>query len=142
MLSKEHWYATYNEDRDSFVVEAAGWQNGCPNIEYRFINFIVPNVGHKLGAIDKRWLSNGHLCSDIYTFKTYRSEKDFKADLKHRMIAARQLAQANRRDCFLCLLDLVKARAVKEGREYASILDRDGLFDIGLEDAYLWRGDA
>src|SRR5690606_32997022 len=120
MLSKEYWYATYSEERDSFVVEAAGWENGCPNIEYGFIYFIDPLVRRRLGAIDKRWLSNGHLCSDIYTFKTYRSEKDFKADLDRMMTEARQVSQANRRDYFLCLLDMVKARAVKEGREYAS----------------------
>ncbi len=132
------WYATYNEERGSFVVEAAGWEEGCPNIEYRFRYFIDPCTGHRLGAIDKRWLSNGYLSNDLYTFKGYRGPKEFEADVQRMMTEARQLAQTKQRDFFLCMLDLVKKRAVKDRREYAYILDYDTLFDIGPEDAYRW----
>ncbi len=139
MIEKTYGYATYHQDRDSFVVEDAGWEDDCPVIEYRFVYFIDPNTCRKLGGIDKRYLEYGYLVNDIYVFKTYRSKPKFQADIKMMMANALQRSQATGRDYFLCVLDLVKLRAVRSKREYPYILDYDELFDIGPLDAYHWR---
>jgi hypothetical protein len=138
MSDPTQWYATYNAERDSFVVEEAGWEANSPVIEYRFVYLIDPNTKRKLGGIDKIWIENGHRGKDFYAFKSYRSKKAFEEDIARIMEEAKGLAQVNNRDYFLCILDLVKARAVRAGREYATIKYYDELFDIGPTDAYRW----
>ena len=141
MLDRKKWYAIYDEERDSFVVQAAGWKNDDPMIEYRLIFHIDTRTQRKLGAIDKIWYEGAYRCNDIYDFRTYPSKKAFEVDRDRMMTQARELAHLKQRDYFLCILDLVKARAVRAGREYASIKDYDELFDIGPEDAYRWLPD-
>lgn len=138
MSDETLWYATYNEERDSFVVEEAGWEADSPVIEYRFVYLIDPNTKRKLGGIDKIWIENGYKGKDFYAFKTYRSKRAFEEDVARMMIEAHQLAQVKNRNYFLCILDLVKARAVRARREYPYIKDYDELFDIGPIDAYRW----
>lgn len=141
MTDRKKWYAIYDEERDSFVVQAAGWKNDDPMIEYRLIFHIDPGTRRKLGAIDKIWYEGDYRCSDIYDFRTYPSKKAFEADRDRMLTEARELARLKQRDYFLFILDLVKARAVRAGREYPYIKDYDELFDIGPEDAYRWLPD-
>lgn len=132
------WYASYHPERDSFVIERAGWDEEHPVTEYRFRFLIDPYTGGKLGGIDKIWRQSGSTWSDFYCFKSYRSKKAFEEDVVRIMRDARHLSYAKNKDLFMCVLDLIKARAVRARREYASIKDYIGLFDIGPVDAYSW----
>jgi hypothetical protein len=138
MSDPKQWYATYNPERDSFIVEDAGWEGEHPVIEYRLMFYLSPRSGRKFGVIDKIWMEGGHLWNEIYIFKPYRSKKACEEDLIRIMEEAKELARSKNRDYFMCILDRVKVRAVRAGLEYASIKYYDELFDIGPIDAYRW----
>ena len=55
MQDRDYWRALYDEARDGFVVEQAGWVDGEPQIEYRFTYFSGDEDEEiaRMGGLDK-----------------------------------------------------------------------------------------
>lgn len=139
MLDRDYWRALYNEERNSFVVEQAGWLDGEPQIEYRFSYFTDAEDEDiaRLGGLDKRWLNDdGFGEGEFFAFGRYPDAASFDADVAQILDEAKKRSHEANLDYFLAVTDIVKERAVEAELEDDSIFEYDGLFELGDEDAY------
>ena len=142
MLDRQYWRALYNEARDAYVVEEAGWVDDEPQIEYRFSYFSDDNDDEVagLGGLDKWWLNeDGFVEGEFFAFGKYPDQAAFDADVERILEEAEQLAQGDNLDYFLAVIDTVKDRAVEAELDDDSLFEFEGLFDYGAEDAYSLR---
>jgi hypothetical protein len=142
MLDQRYWRAIYNEERDAYVVEEAGWVDDEPQIEYRFSYFSDDEDEEIacLGGLDKWWLDDEGLAEgEFFAFGKYPDQAAFDADVEHIMQEAEQLAQDANLDFFLAVIDLVKERAVEAELDDDSLFEFEGVFAGGDEDAYSLR---
>ncbi len=139
MLDRHYWRAFYNDERDAFVVEQAGWVDNEPQIEYRFSYFSEDEDEEiaRLGGLDKWWLhEDGLLEGEFFAFGKYPSQAAFDADIERILQDAEELAQDNNLDFFLAVVDIVKERAFETELEDDTLFEFEGLFEFGSEDAY------
>jgi hypothetical protein len=139
MLDRRYWRAVYNEERDGFVVEQAGWIHDEPVIEYRFTYLGDEDTGEPQGGLMKWWLEDDLPTGEFYAFGHYPDETAFREDVQRILAEARQRAQDDNLDYFLAITDIVKERAVEAELDDESVFEVEGLFEIGTEDAYLQR---
>jgi hypothetical protein len=140
MADRRYWRAIYNEERDGFVVERAGWIDDEPVIEYRFTFFDDDDTGEQEGGLMKWWLDeDGVPSGEFYSFGSYPDETAFREEVQHILAEARQRSQEENLDYFLAVIDIVKERAVDAGIEDEGIFSFEGLFETGPEDAYSLR---
>lgn len=142
MLDRTYWRAIYNEARDAFVVEQAGWVDDEPQIEYRFSYFSADEDDDiaQLGGLDKWWLNqDGDAEGEFFAFGKYPDLAAFEADAEQILNQAKELTQAENLDFFLAVIDIVKERAVEAELDDDSLFDFAGLFELGSEDAYSRR---
>lgn len=134
MLDKRFLRAIYDDERDSYVVDELRKQNGEPTVEYRL------TLLDDDGGIEKFWWDeHGEFNSEFFAFGTFSTVADFEICKQNLMIEARRKAHAENLDEFLSLLDLVKRRAVECAFAEEALLEYEGLFELGFEDAYILR---
>ena len=142
MLDRQYWRALYNEERDAYVVEEAGWVDDEPQIEYRFSYFSDDEDEEIacLGGLGK-WCLNedGLVEGEFFAFGQYLDQTAFDADVGRILQEAEKLAQDDNLDYFLAVIDIVKERAVEAELDDDSLFEFEGLFDDGAEDAYSLR---
>ena len=142
MVDRHYWRAVFDEQRNSFVVEQAGWVDDEPQIEYRFTYFSDvedPEIAC-LGGIDKWWLNeDGFAEGEFFTFGKYPDQVAFDAEIEHILQEAETVAHNDNLDFFLAIINIVKERAVEAELEDDSLFDFAGLFELGSEDAYSQR---
>lgn len=126
--------ALYDFSRGTFVVDELRRPNGEPYVEYRLTMLDAE------GGLEKFWWSErGEPASEFFAFDLYPDRATFDADCDALTRAAREKSRVDNLDPFLALIDLVKARAVKRGLADAWLLEYEGLFENGTEDAYTLR---
>lgn len=139
MVDKQYWRAVFDDQRDAFVVDQAGWLDDQPQIEYRFTYFSEaedPEIAY-LGGIDKWWLNeDGFAEGEFFAFGKYPDQAAFDADVECILQQAESVAQNDNLDFFLALIDIVKEQAVEAELEDESLFNFEGLFGLGSEDAY------
>ncbi|MEO8395822.1 MAG: hypothetical protein ABI700_22695 [Chloroflexota bacterium] len=139
MLERNYWRASYNDERDAFVVEQAGWLDGEPQIEYRFTYFSADEDDEIAcqGGLDKWGLNeDGYAEGEFFAFAKYPDQAAFVADVERILQQAKEVAQAENLDFFLAVIDIVKERAIEADLDDESLFDFEGLFELGSEDAY------
>lgn len=143
MREKRLWRATYDAERDSWVVEDAGFVEGEPVLEYRFSFLEDDEVGENVGGIEKWWIDDGDTLAtgEFHVFGEYVDEAEFKLDVQCILAEAKQHAEEENLDAFLAVIDIVKNRIYEMDEDDESILFGEGLFEDGIEDAYSWRED-
>ena len=142
MLDRSYWRASYNEERDSFVVEQAGWIDGEPLIEYRFTYFSTDedNEIARTGGLDKWWLNeDGSAEGEVFSFGKYTDQATFDADVERILHEAEKRAKGDNLDFFLAVIDIVKERAVEAELGDDTLFNFEGLYAVGSEDAYSIR---
>src|SRR5215213_4964612 len=116
MIDRNYWRASYNEQRDAFVIEQAGWVDGEPQIEYRFTYFSAEEDVEiaRMGGLDKWWLDeDGFAEGEFFAFGKYPDHAAFDADVEGILQQAKEVAQDENLDFFLAVVDIVKERAVE-----------------------------
>ena len=142
MLDRNYWRASYDEERDSFVVEQAGWIDGEPLIEYCFTYFSTDEDDEiaRTGGLDKWWLNDDSSAEgEVFTFGKYTDQVTFDADVERILHQAEKRAQDDNLDFFLAVIDIVKERAVEAELGDDTLFNFEGLYALGSEDAYLMR---
>ena len=142
MRNRDYWRALYDEARDAFVVEQAGWVDSEPQIEYRFTYFSVDEDEEiaRMGGLDKWWLNEeGFVEGDFFAFGKYLDHTAFDTEVERILQEAQKRTKDDNIDFFLAVIDVVKERAVESELGDESIFDFDGLFELGSEDAYSRR---
>jgi hypothetical protein len=92
------------------------------------------------GGLEKLWFDeDGVQYSDFCPFDTYTDEGTFVSDVRAILASARQAAIAENIDELLAVMDIVKRRMVEAGYDDEAVLDLEGLFQNGPEDAYTLR---
>src|SRR4051794_7744415 len=103
MIERHFWRALYDEARDAFVVEQAGWVEGEPRIEYRFSYFSGDEDAEIacLGGVNKWWFDvNGIAEGKFFAFGKYPDKVAFEAEVEGILKEAMQLTQAENLDFF------------------------------------------
>lgn len=142
MLDRKYWRASYDEERDSFVVKQAGWIDGEPLIEYRFTYFSTDEDDDitQTGGLDKWWLNDdGSAEGEVFAFGKYTDQAAFDADVERILQEAGKRAQDDNLDFFLAVIDIVKERAVEAELGDDTLFNFEGLYVMGSEDAYSTR---
>jgi hypothetical protein len=140
MLERKYWRAIYHDDRKTFVVQDAGLIADEPIIEYRFSYIEGGDTGQYIGVLGKWWRDDqGLLSSEIFTFRDYTMEEDFRADVTQIMDDAKQLSEEENLDYFLAITDIIKVFAFDNELQDEDIFSFEGLFKTGPEDAYSQR---
>lgn len=126
--------AVYDHTRDSFVVDELRRANGEPYVEYRLVML------DGAGGLEKRWWNErGEPASEFFAFGTFENAAVFEDTCRTLLAQARENAEVENLDLFLALIDLVKHLAVQAGMAGAALLDDEGLFESGFDDAYTLR---
>src|SRR5689334_9366968 len=96
MLDQNYWRASYDAERDAFVVEQAGWIDSEPKIEYRFSYFSAEEDDEiaRMGGLDKWWLcDDGFAEGEFFAFGKYSDQMAFDADVEHILQQAEERSQ-------------------------------------------------
>lgn len=137
--------APYDDERDSFVSDTAKWVDGGPSLEYRFTLLGVDDEGALEGALEKTWYDpdEGWL-GEARVFGEFADRDAFKAQAAAIRAEAEARAEDENIDTLLCVIDILKERAVEAGLEDEWIFEVEGWFEEGPEDAYTIRdyGDS
>ena len=132
--------ATYDDERDAFVSDTAKWVEGGPSLEYTFMLLDLDDEDTLEGALEKTWydVDEGWL-GEARVFGEFPDEATFKAQVAVIRAQAEARAEADNIDTLLCVIDSLKERAVEAGLEDEWILEIEGWFEDGPEDAYSMR---
>jgi hypothetical protein len=140
MTHAQYWRAEYDPERDAYVVLEYGDNEGEPALEYRFLCIEDDEEEALLGGLEKWYLDeDGFRCGELHIFGEYDDEAAFEAAAVTLREEARQRAEGDNLDAFLAIIDVVKAWGIKSGCMDESVLDEEGLFELGPEDAYSLR---
>lgn len=132
--------ASYDDERDAFVSDEATWVDGGPSLEYTFDLLDFEDNGVLEGALEKTWHDpeQGWL-GEARVFGEFEDAETFRAEVDAIRAEAESRAEAENVDTLLCVIDILKERAVEAGLEDEWILEVEGWFEEGPEDAYSLR---
>jgi hypothetical protein len=140
-MNPEFMRAVYVPADDFYVSTYADWFDGAPTLYYRFHAFEpVVDDGLWEGVLEKHWHDPGEgwLVEDL-VFGYFTDESAFQSDVAAIRAEAKKRAEAENVDTLLLIIDMLKERAVDADIADEAVLDMDGWFEGGLEDAYTWR---
>jgi hypothetical protein len=132
--------ATYDDERESYVSDEARWVDGGPSLEYSFTLLDLDDSDTLEGALEKSWYDpeEGWL-GEARVFGEFADAEAFKAEVIVIRAEAEARAEADNIDTLLCVIDDLKERAIDGGLEDEWILEVEGWFEDGPEDAYTLR---
>ena len=135
----EWWYrrAIYNEERQAYIVRHPDGSE----VNYSFESLEPEDDElHPKLAICKEWEDedNGTM-GEMWAFMTLDKPEPFQKVVDDLLANARETAVEENVDEFLCIIDVVKRRAIDAQLDDESIEDVEGLFLIGPADAYTQR---
>jgi hypothetical protein len=134
MLENRLLRAVYDDERGSFVVDHLRAADGEPLVEYRL------TLLEGDGGLEKLWCDeHDEQWSEFFAFDAFDSAAEFDTFSEALLKDAHHKAESENLDEFLALIDLVKQRAIDSGYAGEDLLEFDGLFEQGTEDAYLLR---
>lgn len=126
--------AIYYPQRQSFVVDDAGWLNvDTPNIEYRF------RYDSGAGMLTKMWVDDEETCAvEDYVFGHFDDQTTFDHMVQVICQSAHEISESESLDYFTAVIEEVKEYSEAHGIVAASPSNQS-LFWNGLEDAYTRR---
>lgn len=132
--------ASYDDERQSFVSDEATWVDGGPSLEYTFTLLDMDEENTLEGALEKTWYEpdEGWL-GEARVFGEFADAETFKIEVAAIRAEAEERAEEDNVDTLLCVIDVLKERAVDAGLEEEWILEVEGWFEEGPEDAYSLR---
>ena len=135
----EWWYrrAVYHEERQAYIVQ----HGDGSEVLYHFVRLepeeseLHPNL-----AICKEWedTDNGPV-GELYAFMALEEPERFQNVVDGLLANAREAAVEENVDEFLCVIDIVKRRAIDAQLDDEFIEEVEGLFETGPADAYTRR---
>jgi hypothetical protein len=132
MLEHRLLRAIYDEERGAYVVDHLRATDGEPLVEYRLVMLGTD------GGLEKLWFDeHGEQWSEFFAFDCFDDHAVFETFTAELLRQARVKSERENLDEFLAVIDLVKLHAVECGYAGEDLLEFDGLFEQGTEDAYL-----